>query len=182
MNPRWKSSAAPASRRSAGAGSRSRALGRPRLEERKSRSMSAAWSSSRPAGADVYALAVDRIHDHEELGEAGTPASWPRASMPEPRLPTTGARSSCSTLRALPRSKRQAGDARTYIAHCRRTCFGIGGRDAGPAFPRSRRSASGHAPRGGRSDRGSAVGFHPPRRASSGPARRDDPPAGRRQW
>jgi two-component system chemotaxis sensor kinase CheA len=115
----------------------------------------------RPAGADVYALAVDRIHDHEELvvkpaapaGDGDRPLCRDHARgrrQPHPAFRSSGHR---------PGRRRQAGGARARVAHRRCTCGGSCRRHACPAFPWSRRSAPGHAPGGRRSYRGSAGGF-----------------------
>jgi two-component system chemotaxis sensor kinase CheA len=48
----------------------------------------------RPAGGDVYALAVDRIHDEELVVKPAAPAVWRPASMPARLWQTMAARSS----------------------------------------------------------------------------------------
>ena len=139
----------------------------------------------RPAGGDVYALAVDRIHDHEELVvKPPRRRSWPPAFMPAPRLPTTAARSCCSIRRALPRSAASSWRRRNARAHRRAPASTAGATRqrcccSAASMERAGRFAS---PSSTGSRKCRAHGDPPGRRPASRPARRGHPAAGRRQW
>ena len=112
----------------------------------------------RPAGGDVYALSVDRIHDHEEL--VVKPAA-PAVMATGLYAGTTLADDGSPILLFDPAGLAEVGGVKLE-AQERAARIAEGPRadriqgDAGAAVPRTRRRAPRAAPRGRRPDRGSS--------------------------
>ena len=136
----------------------------------------------RPAGGDVYALSVDRIHDHEELVvKPAAPAIMATGLYAGTTLADDGSPILLFDPVGLRRCRRgEARGARARRANRRRARHRGFESDCGAAVPRARRLAAGASPRGRRPDRGGrGRSSHPGGRAAPGPAGRQDPAAGR---